>query len=52
MDRIVVQGGTRLTGEVAVSGSKNSTLALMAAALLAAGLAERLATLTQELAQR
>ena len=35
MDRIVVQGGTRLTGEVAVSGSKNSTLALMAAALLA-----------------
>jgi len=37
MDRIVVQGGARLSGEVAVSGSKNSTLALMAAALLADG---------------
>ena len=37
MDRIVVEGGTRLAGEVAVSGSKNSTLALMAAALLADG---------------
>ena len=37
MDRIVVHGGARLCGEVAVSGSKNSTLALMAAALLADG---------------
>jgi UDP-N-acetylglucosamine 1-carboxyvinyltransferase len=37
MDRIVVQGGARLAGEVAVSGSKNATLALMAAALLASG---------------
>jgi UDP-N-acetylglucosamine 1-carboxyvinyltransferase len=37
MDRIVVRGGERLTGEVAVSGSKNSTLALMAGALLADG---------------
>ena len=37
MDRIVVRGGARLSGEVAVSGSKNSTLALMAAALLADG---------------
>jgi UDP-N-acetylglucosamine 1-carboxyvinyltransferase len=35
MDRIVVEGGARLSGEVAVSGSKNSSLALMAAALLA-----------------
>ena len=35
MDRIIVQGGSRLAGEVAVSGSKNATLALMAAALLA-----------------
>jgi UDP-N-acetylglucosamine 1-carboxyvinyltransferase len=35
MDRIVVCGGARLTGQVRVSGSKNSTLALMAAALLA-----------------
>ena len=37
MDRIVVEGGARLAGEVAASGSKNSTLALMAAALLADG---------------
>ncbi len=37
MDRIVVQGGARLEGKVSVSGSKNSTLALMASALLAEG---------------
>jgi UDP-N-acetylglucosamine 1-carboxyvinyltransferase len=37
MDQIVVRGGNRLVGEVAVSGSKNSTLALMAGALLADG---------------
>ncbi len=35
MDRILIRGGTRLSGEVRASGSKNSTLALMAAALLA-----------------
>jgi UDP-N-acetylglucosamine 1-carboxyvinyltransferase len=34
MDRIVVRGGKRLSGEVRASGSKNATLALMAAALL------------------
>ena len=37
MDRIVVHGGHRLQGEVAASGSKNATLALMAAALLGSG---------------
>ena len=37
MERIVVQGGRRLTGSVRVSGSKNATLALMAGALLADG---------------
>jgi UDP-N-acetylglucosamine 1-carboxyvinyltransferase len=37
VDRIVVRGGARLRGEAAVSGSKNSTLALMAGALLASG---------------
>jgi len=37
MDRIVVEGGARLEGEVAASGSKNSTLAHMAAALLCEG---------------
>ncbi|MEE9281574.1 MAG: UDP-N-acetylglucosamine 1-carboxyvinyltransferase, partial [Myxococcota bacterium] len=35
MDRILVQGGVRLSGEVAVSGSKNATLALIASAILA-----------------
>jgi UDP-N-acetylglucosamine 1-carboxyvinyltransferase len=34
MDRIVVCGGRRLSGEVHASGSKNATLALMAAAIL------------------
>ena len=37
MDRIIIEGGTRLSGEVSVSGSKNSTLGLMAASLLADG---------------
>ena len=37
MDRIVVRGSGPLRGEVAVSGSKNASLALMAAALLAPG---------------
>ena len=37
MDRIAIRGGARLAGEVRVSGSKNATLALMAAALLAEG---------------
>ncbi|WP_261575169.1 UDP-N-acetylglucosamine 1-carboxyvinyltransferase [Frankia gtarii] len=37
MERFVVTGGTRLIGEVAVPGAKNSVLKLMAASLLAAG---------------
>ena len=37
MDRIVVLGGARLAGDITVSGSKNATLALMAAALLGHG---------------
>jgi UDP-N-acetylglucosamine 1-carboxyvinyltransferase len=37
MDRIVVEGGPRLAGEVTASGSKNSSLALMAASLLVDG---------------
>jgi len=40
MDRIVVRGGVRLEGEIAASGSKNATLALMAGALLADGESE------------
>jgi UDP-N-acetylglucosamine 1-carboxyvinyltransferase len=34
MERIVIQGGRRLEGRISVSGSKNATLPLMAAALL------------------
>jgi UDP-N-acetylglucosamine 1-carboxyvinyltransferase len=34
MDKIIIKGGIRLKGEVDVSGSKNSVLPIMAAALL------------------
>ncbi|HHL39832.1 MAG TPA: UDP-N-acetylglucosamine 1-carboxyvinyltransferase [Deltaproteobacteria bacterium] len=34
MDRIVIEGGERLVGEVKVSGAKNAALPLMAASLL------------------
>jgi len=37
MERIRVVGGARLSGEVSVTGAKNSVLKLMAAALLAEG---------------
>ncbi|HVZ70346.1 MAG TPA: UDP-N-acetylglucosamine 1-carboxyvinyltransferase [Rhizomicrobium sp.] len=34
MDRIRIEGGTRLMGEIAISGAKNAALPLMAACLL------------------
>src|SRR4051812_47910100 len=34
MDKIVITGGKKLKGEVAISGAKNSALPIMAAALL------------------
>jgi hypothetical protein len=34
MDRIVIQGGKRLTGSVTVSGSKNAALPILAASIL------------------
>ncbi|MDD5671616.1 MAG: UDP-N-acetylglucosamine 1-carboxyvinyltransferase, partial [Candidatus Omnitrophica bacterium] len=34
MDKVVVTGGRKLTGEVTVSGAKNSALPIMAASLL------------------
>ena len=37
MQKIVIEGGRPLVGEVAVSGSKNATLPVMAACLLAEG---------------
>ncbi|MCL2669643.1 MAG: UDP-N-acetylglucosamine 1-carboxyvinyltransferase, partial [Syntrophaceae bacterium] len=37
MDKIVIQGGKRLAGEVCVSGAKNAALPIMAATLLVDG---------------
>src|SRR5207249_7404119 len=37
LDKIYVQGGSRLKGEVQVGGSKNATLAIMAGATLVDG---------------
>ena len=37
MDKLVIEGGVRLEGEVAISGAKNAALPLMAATLLADG---------------
>ncbi|HEY1553668.1 MAG TPA: UDP-N-acetylglucosamine 1-carboxyvinyltransferase [Kofleriaceae bacterium] len=37
MDKIVVEGGARLTGKIPVSGAKNAALPLLAAALLPSG---------------
>src|SRR3954467_13418508 len=34
MDKIIVKGGTPLIGEIAISGSKNAALPIMAACLL------------------
>ena len=34
MDKLIIEGGARLKGEVTVSGSKNSVLPIMAATLL------------------
>ncbi|MBU0508376.1 UDP-N-acetylglucosamine 1-carboxyvinyltransferase [bacterium] len=37
MDKLVIQGGRALEGEIRISGSKNATLPLLAATLLAPG---------------
>ncbi|MEE9543607.1 MAG: UDP-N-acetylglucosamine 1-carboxyvinyltransferase, partial [Thermodesulfobacteriota bacterium] len=37
MDKIVIEGGNRLVGEVEISGAKNAALPLMAASLLTEG---------------
>ncbi len=37
MDKLVIRGGTPLSGELTVSGAKNSVLPILAAALLAEG---------------
>ena len=35
MEQYVIKGGSRLTGEVLVSGAKNAALAILAAAIMA-----------------
>ena len=37
MDKIVIEGGRRLKGEVRVSGAKNAALPILASAILAGG---------------
>jgi len=37
MDKLVIEGGVPLRGEVAISGAKNASLPLMAASLIASG---------------
>jgi len=37
MDKIVIEGGVPLQGEVSISGAKNAALPIMAATLLAPG---------------
>src|ERR1044071_4362662 len=37
MDKIVVEGGSRLAGNIPISGAKNAALPLLAAALLPTG---------------
>lgn len=37
MDKFIIEGGTRLTGEVTISGAKNAAIALLPAALLIDG---------------
>jgi UDP-N-acetylglucosamine 1-carboxyvinyltransferase len=37
MDKLIIEGGVRLEGEIRISGAKNSALPLMAASLLANG---------------
>ena len=37
MDKYVIKGGNRLTGEVSISGAKNAAIAIIPAAILADG---------------
>ena len=40
MDKFIIRGGKKLSGEVSISGAKNASLALMPAALLASGVSK------------
>ena len=37
MDKLIIQGGARLRGEIRISGAKNAALPILAATLLASG---------------
>ncbi len=37
MDKFIIEGGTKLSGQIAISGAKNSSLALMPATILSSG---------------
>ena len=37
MDKLIIQGGNPLTGEIRISGAKNAALPILAATLLAEG---------------
>ena len=41
-DSIIIRGGKKLNGEVRISGSKNATVALIPAAVLATNVVNRL----------
>lgn len=41
MDKLIIQGGARLQGEIRISGAKNAALPILAATLLANGPADR-----------
>ena len=36
MDKLLIEGGTRLSGEIAISGAKNAALPILCTALLTA----------------
>ena len=38
MEKLVIQGGTRLKGEVTISGAKNAAVAILPATLLLKGI--------------
>src|SRR5512146_804250 len=40
LDKLIIKGGRKLSGEVSVSGSKNASLPIFCATILAAGMHE------------
>ena len=52
MDKLLITGGTRLDGEVKISGAKNAALPLLAATLLATFLIPMFYLLVESLVKR